>query len=229
MFVLFAIAAAAAQPALADDFRHGLSKWRIEAEAPAKVSARGGVLDVESPKGISLWFRRPLTGPVRISFDVQPVAAGGPNDAVSDVNAFWMAHEAGKSGTAPLRRRSGAFGDYDPLETYYVGIGGNRNTTTRFRRYVGRKDDRPLLPENDLKARAAMLTPNRWTHIELIADGRHIAVRRDGKRLFSYDDARPYRSGWFALRTTKSHLRYRNFRIAPLPHSTTSRSATPSP
>src|SRR5690242_4745554 len=138
MFVLFAIAAA--QPALADDFRHGLAKWRIEAEAPAKVSARGGVLDVESPKGISLWFRRLLTGPVTISFDVQPVAAGGPNDAVSDVNAFWMAHEVGKPG---LRQRSGAFGDYDTLETYYVGIGGNRNTTTRFRRYIGRKDDRP--------------------------------------------------------------------------------------
>ncbi|HEU4960777.1 MAG TPA: DUF6250 domain-containing protein [Sphingomonas sp.] len=214
MFVLFALTAAA-QPALADDFRHGLAKWRIEAEAPAKVSARDGVLDVESPKGISLWFRRPLTGPVTISFDVQPVAAGGPNDAVSDVNAFWMAHEVDKSG---LRQRSGAFGEYDTLETYYVGIGGNRNTTTRFRRYIGRKDDRPLLPENNLKAHSAMLVPNRWTQIELIADGRHIAVRRDGKRLFSYEDAHPYRSGWFALRTTKSHLRYRNFRIAPLRH-----------
>lgn len=221
MFVLLALAAA--QPALADDFHHGLAKWRIEAEAPATVSARNGVLDVDSPKGISLWFCRPLIGPVRISFDVQPVAAGGPNDAVSDVNAFWMAHEV-EQGAAPLRPRSGAFGEYDTLQTYYVGIGGNRNTTTRFRRYVGRKDDRPLLPENDLSARSAMLTPNRWTHIELIADGHHIAVRRDGKRLFSYDDAQPYRSGWFALRTTKSHLRYRNFRIAPLRHSTTSRS-----
>lgn len=213
MFVLLALAAA--QPALADDFHHGLAKWRIEAEAPATVSARNGVLDVDSPKGISLWFCRPLIGPVRISFDVQPVAAGGPNDAVSDVNAFWMAHEAGEPGTAPLAQRSGAFATYDTLQTYYVGIGGNRNTTTRFRRYVGRPGDRPLLPVNDLKAKSAMLRPNAWTHIELIADGGHVVVRRDGQTLFCYDDPQPYTRGWFALRTTKSHLRYRNFRIDP--------------
>ncbi|MBY8829659.1 DUF6250 domain-containing protein [Hephaestia mangrovi] len=213
--LLLAASLAAAAPALTDDFRHGLAKWRIEAEAPAKVSARGGILDVDTPKGISLWFRRPLTGPVSISFDVEAVAKGGPNDAVSDVNAFWMAHEAGEPGTAPLAQRSGAFATYDTLQTYYVGIGGNRNTTTRFRRYVGRPGDRPLLPVNDLKAKSAMLRPNAWTHIELIAYGGHVVVRRDGQTLFSYDDPQPYTRGWFALRTTKSHLRYRNFRIDP--------------
>lgn len=203
---------------MADDFRHGLKDWRIEAEVPAKVSARRGILDVDTPKGISLWFRRPLTGPVSIGFDVEAVAAGGPNDAVSDVNAFWMAHEMRRPGTAPLMPRSGAFADYDTLQTYYVGIGGNRNTTTRFRRYVGRVGDRPLLKGNDLRDRQVMLRPNVWTHIELVADGRHIAVSRDGRTLFSYDDPHPYRAGWFALRTTKSHLRYRNFKIRPLAH-----------
>ncbi|MGN6374270.1 MAG: DUF6250 domain-containing protein [Sphingomonas sp.] len=214
----FAFILAAAAPAPTDDFRHGLKDWRVEAEAPATVTAHNGILDVDSPKGISLWYRRSLTGPVKISFDVEPVANGGPNDAVSDVNAFWMAHEAGRPGTAPLARRSGAFATYDTLQTYYVGIGGNRNSTRRFRRYVGKIGDRPLLPANDLSARWAMLTPNRWTHVVLVADGRHIAVKRDGRTLFSYDDPHPYTSGWFALRTTKSHLRYRNFRIEPLGH-----------
>ena len=41
--------------------------------------------------------------------------------------------------------RSGAFADYNDLLTYYVGLGGNRNTTTRFRRYIGDPVLRPLL------------------------------------------------------------------------------------
>lgn len=215
---MLSLALALATVIAQDDFRHGLSQWRIEAEAPAEVTAIDGVLDVDSPKGISIWFRRPFTGPVSISFDVLAVSAGGANDEVSDVNAFWMAHEAGRPGTTPLTPRSGAFATYDTLQTYYVGIGGNRNTTTRFRRYVGRPGIRPLLPENDLGASVAMLRPNVWTHIELIADGSHVAVKRDGETLFAYDDADPYRSGWFALRTTRSHLRYANFRVRSLAH-----------
>ena len=35
------------------------------------------------------------------------------------------------------RLRSGTFAEYNDLLTYYVGLGGNRNTTTRFRRYIG--------------------------------------------------------------------------------------------
>ncbi|WP_313958480.1 DUF6250 domain-containing protein [Novosphingobium sp. 9] len=114
------------------------------------------------------------------------------------------------------RRRSGAFADYDTLKTYYVGIGGNRNTTTRLRRYVGKPGDRPLLPGNDRADPASRLQPNRWTHVRLTAEGGHITVEYDGKPLFALDDADPYRAGWFALRTTKSHLKIRNFRIAPL-------------
>jgi hypothetical protein len=54
-----------------------------------------------------------LSGPTTIRFDAMAVAAGGPNDKVSDLNAFWMAHE--KDGTSPLAHRSGKFEDYDTL------------------------------------------------------------------------------------------------------------------
>jgi hypothetical protein len=203
----------AAGPA-GDDFRHGLGAWRIEAEAPATVSAKGGVLDIDSPKGITLWYRPALTGPVTIDYDVMAVGGDGPNDKVSDVNAFWMARDADAADPLALpRARNGAFAAYDDLQTYYVGIGGNRNSTTRLRRYVGRPGDRPLLTGNDRSDKAAMLRANRWTHIRLIAHGRHIAVERDGARLFALDDAAPYTSGHFALRTTYSHLRVRNLRI----------------
>jgi len=166
---------------------------------------------------VTLWYTRPLTGPVAIDYDVMAVQASGPHDAVSDVNAFWMAHDPAVPGGSVLARpRDGRFASYDGLETYYVGIGGNRNTTTRMRRYVGRAGDRPLLPQHDRRDPAAMLVPNRWTHIRLIASGREIAVERDGVRLFTLDDAAPYRRGWFGLRTTRSHLRVRSLRITTL-------------
>jgi hypothetical protein len=183
--------------------------WRVEAERPARVAFADGLIDMDTPAGLSLWYSQPLDGPVAISFEAMAVSEGGPNDAVSDLNAFWMASD---KGAAP-RTRSGAFAEYDDLTTYYVGIGGNRNTTTRFRRYIGKPADRPLLPQHDLRGAAVLLVPNRWTHIRLIADGTSIAVERDGRRVFELEDAEPYRRGWFALRTTRSHLRVRNFSI----------------
>ncbi|MDT8758815.1 DUF6250 domain-containing protein [Sphingomonas psychrotolerans] len=188
-------------------------QWKIEAEQAAFVTF-GDVIDIETPAGLSLWYTRELRGPVAIDFDALAVSEGGANDAVSDLNAFWMARDPRvRGGSVFAKKRSGAFAAYDDLETYYVGIGGNRNTTTRFRRYVGEPGNRPLLPEHDLSGAAHMLVPNRWTHVRLIADGRRIAVERDGQQLFALDDPQPYRRGWFALRTTKSHLRIRNLRI----------------
>ena len=187
--------------------------WRIEAEQAAFVSFGEGI-DIEAPAGLSLWYARELRGPVTITFDALAVSEGGANDEVSDLNAFWMARDPGvRGGSVFAKRRSGAFAQYDDLRTYYVGIGGNRNSTTRFRRYIGEPGNRPLLPGHDLKGPENLLVSNRWTHIRLIADGRHIAVERDGRRIFALEDDRPYRRGWFALRTTKSHLRIRNLRI----------------
>lgn len=206
---LLLVANTAAAP-IADDFRHGLSRWRVEAQVPARVVAQGGEMEIDAREGVTVWLKHRLDAPVRIAFDAMAVAQGGPNDAVSDVNAFWMAHEP--DGTGP-RIRSGTFEDYDTLATYYVGIGGNRNTSTRMRRYVGRAGERPLLPEHDRADPPALLRANMWTHIALVADGRRAVVIRDGCVLFVLADAAPYASGWFGVRTTRSHLRVTNLRI----------------
>ena len=202
-----------------DDFRAGLGQWLVEAERGGRFTARGGVLDIDSPAGVTLWFRPALAGPVAIDYEVTAVAEGGPNDAVSDINCFWMATDARVPGGDVLaRRRSGAFADYDELRTYYAGIGGNRNTTSRFRRYIGRRDDRPLLPEHDLSAPADLIAPNRRYRLRLIADGSRIELLRDGRTMFRLDDPAPYARGHFGLRTTKSHLRVRDFRVWRLAH-----------
>lgn len=195
----------------ADDFRD-LKHWTIEAEKPATVTAKDGVLDIIAPAGLTVWFKPELVGPVAITYQAQAVSEGGPFDRVSDLNCFWMAREA--DGGSPLERpRSGAFADYDTLKTYYVGQGGNTNTSTRFRRYVGRAGDRPMLPQHDHSAADELLTPNRWTTVRLIADGQRIEYWSDGRRLFEHQDPQPYTRGWFALRTTQSHLRVRQFEV----------------
>jgi hypothetical protein len=197
-----------------DDFA-AADQWIIEAEQPAGVIAANGVLDLDTPAGLTLWFKPRLEGSLAIEFEATAVSEGGANDEVSDLNVFWMATNA--DGSAPFSTpRSGKFAEYNDLRTYYVGLGGNRNTTTRFRRYIGDPNLRPLLPEHDLSGGEVLLVPNRRQTITLIADGQSIEFRRDGKTLFRFMDDAPYHAGWFALRTTRSHLRIERLRIIAL-------------
>ena len=195
-----------------DDFEDGLQHWAIELEQTGVVTTSKGGLEIDVPAGATLWFRRELVGPVAITFEATAIAADGPNDRVSDINTFWMARN--RDGTAPfMQQRRGAFAEYNDLLTYYVGLGGNWNTTTRFRRYIGHPESRPLLPEHDLSSSDALLTANHKQTIMLVANGTRIEYWRDGTRLLHYDDPAPYTRGWFAIRTTRSHLRIERLRI----------------
>jgi hypothetical protein len=189
-----------------DDFRSGLDQWIAELEKPGTITARAGVLNIDVPAGCTLWFKHQLSGAVMIQYDAKMIQAGGPNDRVSDLNCFWMATHA-------TTHRSGKFSEYDELRTYYVGQGGNSNTTTRFRRYVGRRDERPLLPEHDLRAPEFLLRPNLPQLIQLVASASRIQYFRDGRRIFDFTDPDPYTRGHFAFRTTSSHIEIRNFRV----------------
>jgi hypothetical protein len=144
---------------------------------------------------------RKITAPVEISYDVTVVDAGGKHDRLSDLNCFWMAVDRRSANPpyAPGQARSGKFADYDSLLTYYVGYGGNGNSTTRFRRYDG-TSDRPLLPEHDLRKAPFLLQANHVYHIRLVArDGLAEVLPRRGEG-FSFRDPVPLTSGWFAIR-----------------------------
>lgn len=196
-----------------DDFRHGLAQWRAEMEQPGVAGARDGVLTLDVPAGCTLWFLPELSGPVLIEYDATAIQAGGPHDRVSDLNAFWMATDARSPEDLFATLRSGRFADYNQLRTYYVGQGGNANTTTRFRRYVGDAELRPLLPEHDLRDASVLLAPNRRLAVRLVALGRRIQYYAGGRLLFDFDDPQPYTRGRFALRTTQSHLEIRHFQV----------------
>lgn len=209
----------------ADDFHHGLRAWRVEmekhTEKPGTITAKHGILDIDVPAGVTVWFRQPLQGPVMIQYQATVLRAGGPNDRVSDLNSFWMATDPKSPGDifASPTARTGKFADYNALQMYYVGLGGNGNTTTRFRRYIGNEVERPLLPENDLSVARHPdkgIVANHTQTVTLIADGSLIQYWRDGVKIFEMVDAEPYTRGWFAIRTTQNHMQVRHLRIVRL-------------
>ena len=191
-----------------------LRSWAIEQMAGGTVQVRNGAIEIQDKAGCTLWWREKLTAPVVITYKVTALSGGEPTYRVSDVNCFWMAQERGST-DAPFvgaHARSGRFAEYDTLLTYYVGYGGNNNTTTRFRRYDGTAA-RPLRPEHDLAAPRFLLEPNRTYRIRLVARGGRAEFWRDDELIFSFDDPSPLASGWFAIRTVRSHLRIEDLRI----------------
>ncbi len=193
-----------------------MEQWVVELDGDGTVRARDGVLIIDVRGGCTVWFRHRLEGPVRISYEVTVVDQGGPNDRVSDLNCFWMFTDPrAEDGDFFSVRRSGRFEDYHRMRGYYVGLGGNRNRTTRFRRYIGERN-RPLLPEHDLRDPRHMITANRRQRIELVADGPTIRYLRDGEVVFDVADDAPYREGYFGFRTVHNHMRIERFRVHAL-------------
>lgn len=190
-----------------------LANWRWELEKGGTVQVLDGQLDLEVPGGATIWFKHALDGPVLIEYAALAVDAGGSYDRVSDLNCFWMARDSRSMDDLFATPRSGQFADYHQLRTYYVGLGGNYNSTTRFRRYIGDPEIRPMLPEHDLEAPETLLTANTWQVVRLVANDGLIQYYRDGYKLFELLDEAPYTSGWFGLRTTFSHLRIDHLKI----------------
>jgi len=197
-----------------DDFAD-TSRWLVEQRPGGTVSVRDGALVIDDAGGCTVWFRPELAAPVMIGYEATVLDRGGPNDRVSDLNCFWMATDpAAPDGSVPATtaRRSGAFPDYDGLRLYYAGCGGNTNTTTRFRRYLG-TGARPLLPEHDLEAAPFLLRGNTRYRIALIAAGGRAQYFRDGRRFFDFVDPQPLTRGWFGFRTVHSRIEIRHFRV----------------
>lgn len=191
-----------------DDFQHDLSSWVVEQQPGGTVGIHDGALVIDDAGGCTVWFRERLEAPVIIACEVMVSSAS----RVSDMNFFWMATDPRHPDDlfAAGHGRTGKFATYDTLRTYYVGYGGNTNTTTRFRRYDG-TGARPLLPDHDLGAAEFLLQPDHVYRIELIAAGGHVSFRRDGEVIFALDDPQPLEAGWFGFRTVHSRIVVKSF------------------
>ncbi len=191
-------------------FESDLSDWVVEQNAGGRVHVEDGALVIDDEKGCTVWYRHELKAPVRISYSVTLSSEA----RVSDMNCFWMASDLDHPNDlfAEGHGRGGAFADYDDLQLYYVGYGGNYNATTRFRRYLGR-GEKPLLPGFDLSESEYMIEGDRTYRIELIAAEGKAQYFRDGELVFEYDDPAPMLRGWFGFRTVWSKQTIRDLVI----------------
>lgn len=200
-----------------DDFSNGIVDWKVEQVAGGTVKNVSGKLEIEDAKGCTVWFKKELSGPIMIEYDAYIIRNGGPHDRVSDLNCFWMAQDL----TSPTNlfanseKRGGKFSNYDTLKLYYVGMGGNDNSSTRFRRYVG-NGERPVLPEHDLNKPEFLLTGNTLYKIRIVANDGLIQYYSNGKLFFDYKDVNPYTTGYFGIRTVDNHMTIDNFKVYKL-------------
>ncbi|MCF0198003.1 MAG: hypothetical protein HUK02_01590 [Bacteroidaceae bacterium] len=194
--------------------------WRVEAESPQTTVTYGDdFIDMRAPRGLTLWYREPMTGDVCIEYEAMAVG----DARVSDLNCFWKASDP-KAPHDIVRRsrwRHGNFVRHYSLQLYYMSLGGNGNTTTRFRRYTANEAaltdevQRPPILQEYTDA-PHLLTPDRWYRIRIECCGNRVRFWADDELLVDYRDPQPLTSGWFGFRTTQSHTRLRHFRVAPL-------------
>lgn len=189
-------------------------QWALEIEPKpgSAIRVERGRMLMDVAGGATAWLRQPLSGNYVVSFRRKVVMAGGANDRVSDLNVFWAARDPA---SAELFTRSGKFEDYDGLRMYYVGIGGNTNTTTRLRRYEGGEGGARVLLGERLGP-AYLLVPNHDYRIAIAVFKGCTSVSVDGKLLFVHRDPRSLADGYVGLRTTWSRQEIDEFEVRRL-------------
>lgn len=190
-----------------------IDEWEIEAEHSAThLQFRQDTIEIWTPAGLTLWRRQPLSVPFLLEYEAMMVLRDS-TDRLSDLNCFWLATDpsaAEGSVFARMNERNGVFSRAATLQLYYMGYGGNSNTTTRFRRYHGLPQP-PLLQEYTDSAH--LLIPNQWYHIRIEATREHTRYYINEELLIDYADPEPLLRGWFGFRTTWSHCLLRGFRV----------------
>jgi len=171
------------------------------------VQARDGKLVLDTRGGVTVWLNKKLSGNLLIEYHRKVLVQGGANDRLSDLNQFWMA--SGTHADTPFGR-DGVFESYDGLRMYYVGMGGNSNTSTRLRKYEGNGERRLLQEHSDA---AHVLQANKDYLIQTVIKDGSTSFHVDGVRYFSFTDPEPLRSGYFGLRSTWSRQEVTALRI----------------
>jgi rhamnogalacturonan endolyase len=109
--------------------------------------------------------------------------------------------------------RDGKFESYDNLKLYYVGMGGNSNTTTRFRKYLG-NGEKPLLKEYLDKLH--LLKPNFEYRIKIVVKDNTTSFWVNNELYFFYEDPERLEEGYFGFRSTFSNHQIDHFRVYQL-------------
>jgi hypothetical protein len=185
-----------------DDFSGTLdtSSWKTEiAPLPnSKVYLKDGQLFLDTKGGVTVWLKKKFKGNIRIDYSRKVLVDSGANDRLSDLNSFWMAVDPKNKN---LFTRTGVLESYDSLKMYYVGMGGNSNSTTRFRKYQ-ENGEKTLLQE--YKDKAHLLEANKEYQISIEVINGTVRYVVNGEAFFEYKDSSVLKEGYFGFRSTKS-------------------------
>lgn len=198
-----------------------LLHWKAEAEPHMlQVVECNDTMDIVARTGATLWYKQRLSGNYEVSYRACVVMEGGAHDRLSDLNCFWGASDPLHPHDLFARSdwRRGNFDNYNTLNLFYVGYGGNENTTTRFRRYQGKYygvDNRKVKPVlSEYTDAAHLLFPNHWYQVRIVVRNGVTCFFVDGKRLFRYVMADAHAcDGYFGLRLFKNHVRFTGLTI----------------
>ena len=198
--------------------------WQVESESQDyRVTFRGDTCELLSPKGLTLWRKEKMRQGMTVEYDACVVDEGKPGDRLSDLNCFWLASDPhAKNLWTRAGWRSGIFVRCYTLQMYYLGYGGNHNTTTRFRRYDGNEEGvenaakRPAILKEYTDA-SHLLKANHWYHVKIESKLGHTRFFIDGVCIVDYLDPQPLQEGWFGFRTTLSRTRITNFKAYDTP------------
>ena len=198
--------------------------WQVESESPDyKVAFSGDTCEILSPKGLTLWRKEKMCQGMTVEYDACVLDEGREGDRLSDLNCFWLASDPNaKNLWTRAEWRSGIFVRCYTLQMYYLGYGGNHNSTTRFRRYDGDEagvEDaarRPAILKEYTDA-DHLLKANHWYHVKIESKLGHTRFLIDGECIVDYLDPQPLEEGWFGFRTTLSRTRITNFKAYDTP------------
>jgi Domain of unknown function (DUF6250) len=182
--------------------------WIIEQSEKESNAASivNGQLQLDTEGGITVWYKHELKGSILIEYDRTVVVKDGKHDRLSDLNQFWMATDPQQK----MFTRKGGFREYDSLQMYYVGMGGNYNKTTRMRRYDGRGELKIIGEYTDS---SHLLQPGKKYQIQIKVEKGTSSFTVNGEKYFSFKDDKPLGKGWFAIRSTKSRQLIDNIKI----------------
>ncbi len=203
------------------NFKKGISDWVVETNSDStQLITQGKTLEIIAPKGLTLWYKHSLENFTVIEYEAMVVKGGGKYDRASDLNCFWMANDPENPDDFFKRSswRNGVFGKYYSLQLYYVGLGGNNNSTTRFRKYDGdynRFVNNRVRPEiiKEYTDSDHLITANKWCHIKIVMNDGLVQYYYNNELIFSLKDEAPFKKGYFGIRTVKNHMKIRNFKI----------------
>ena len=183
----------------ADDFSD-LRNWSVEGTGTAEAVDGTLVWDCSGTREGTAWCLASFNGPTRVTYEVQVL------EGRNNINFFGYAQVDLTS------KRTGAYGEYHTFPNYLITylIQGEQ-WRIRFRKNPGFA----LLSE----ARVDGPEPGRWRKVEYrFAKDGIIRLSIDGRTVHEDRDARPLAlSGLHGLRTWRTKLRYRNFRVYALP------------